>query len=150
MFTDEDLVKHCTIAQARNWGNQGLQKMPKSKPLLLFLIQFWSNLFWMVENYPNFVRNIFLCQKNQILGVFFSFVGEASWRAGQTTMKFAPCMLYVIYKKHKNCLGSPSLWILHLKYENICHLSFYRCWDIWRSCNWIFNDHSNRPQQFSD
>ena len=40
--------------------------------------------------------------------------------------------------------------ILHLKYENICHLSFDRCWDIWRFWNWIFNDHSNRSQGFSD
>ena len=95
---------------------------------MLFLIQFWSNLFWMVENDPNFVRNIFLCQKNQILGVFFSFVGEASWRAGQTTMKFAPCMLYVIYKK--NVKNTKIVWaalhcefyIWNMKIFVTCHL----------------------------
>ena len=30
----------------------------------------------MVQNDPNFVPNICLCQKSQILGVFFSFVCE--------------------------------------------------------------------------
>ena len=119
---------------------------------MLFLIQFCSNLFWMVQNDPNFVPNIFLCKKKSNTGCIFSFVCETSWRAGRTTMKFTPCMLHVIYKKkckkHKNCLGSPSLWILHLKYENSCHLSLDPCWDIWRFWNWIFYQHSTRPQEF--
>ena len=40
-------------------------------------------------------------------------------------------------KKHKTSPGSPSLWNLHLKYKNICHLSLDRCWDIWRFWTWI-------------
>ena len=50
------------------------------------------------------------------------------------------------------------VWCIHLlsviltrdSRSRICHLSFDRCLDIWRFWNWIFNDHSNRPQQFSD
>ena len=41
-------------------------------------------------------------------------------------------------KIHKNSPDSPSFWILHLKYKNICHLSLDRCWNIWRFWTWFF------------
>ena len=56
------------------WRKQGIREIKCPKVTLtavLFVIQFLSNLFWMVQNYPNFVPNIFLCKKNQIWGVFF-------------------------------------------------------------------------------
>ena len=95
---------------------------------MLFLIQFWSSLFWMVQNYPNFVPNIFLCKKSQIFCVFFSFVCETLWRAGWTTMKFTPCMLHVIYKK--NVKNTKIVWaalhcefyIWNMKIFVTCHL----------------------------
>ena len=67
---------------------------------MLCLIQFCSNLFWMVQNYPNFVPNIFLCKKKSNTGCIFSFVCETLWRAGRRTMKFAPCMLHVMYREN--------------------------------------------------
>ena len=38
---------------------------------MLFVIQFWSNLFWMVQNYPNFVPYIFHWKKSNIGSIFF-------------------------------------------------------------------------------
>ena len=95
---------------------------------MLFLIQFCSNLFWMVQNDPHFVPNIFLCQKSQILGVFFSFVCEKSWRAGRRTMKFTPCMLHVMYRKNlKNtkilrAALHCEIYIWNIKIFVTCHL----------------------------
>ena len=95
---------------------------------MLFVIQFWSNLFWMVQNDPNFVPNIFLCQKSQILGVFFSFVCETLWRAGRRTMKFTPCMLHVMYRKNlKNtkilrAALHCEIYIWNMKIFVTCHL----------------------------
>ena len=64
-----------------------------------FLIQLCSNLFWMMQNYPNFLPNVFLCQNSQILGVFFGFVCEKSWTAGQINLKLGMQKLYILFWK---------------------------------------------------
>ena len=83
-----------------------------------FLIQLCSNLFWMMQNYPNFVPNVFLCQKSQVLGVFFGFVCEKTWRAGQIDLK----------------LGMQKLWILFwkkLENNNFIPAALHCEFDIW-------------------
>ena len=95
------------------------KKYPKILPLL------WGHLhmfkpFWMVENDQNFVANIYLCRKGKYWVLIFLSVCEASWRVGRRAMKFTPCILLGMYRKKlrktKSSPGSPSLWILHLKY----------------------------------
>ena len=104
--------------------------------------------------WPKFCAKYFSLSKKSNIGcIFFICLWKImkGWSENyEIHTTYASCHVKKKTKKHKNSPGSPSLWNLHLKYENICHLSFDRCLDIWRFWNWIFNDHSNRPQQFSD
>ena len=71
-----------------------------------------------MQNYQNFVPNVFLCQKSQVLGVFFGFVCEKTWRAGQIYLK----------------LGMQKLWILFwkkLENNNFIPAALHCEFDIW-------------------
>lgn len=71
-----------------NLGNQGLQKVSKSKTLPR--AHFWSNYdltFLVMQNYSNFGQNVLLCQNSQILCVIFGFVCEKNWTAGQINLR---------------------------------------------------------------
>ena len=73
---------------------------------------------------PKFCVKCFSLSNSHILGVFFGFVCEKSWGAGRGTIDeihtmIASCHEQKKPRRHKNSPGSPSLWILHLKYTDI-------------------------------
>ena len=57
-----------------------------------------------MQNYQNLVPNVFVCQKNQILGVFFGFVCEKTWRAGQIDLKLGMQKLWILFWKIQKTL----------------------------------------------
>ena len=69
-----------------------------------------------MQNYPNFVANGFLCRKGQILGVFFGFVCEKTWRAGQIDLKLGMQKLWILFwKKPENNNFIPAA--LHCEFD---------------------------------
>ena len=55
---------HCTMDQAMKLRKSRFEKCPKVKAYCATIfIQLYSNLFWMMQNFPNCVTNVFLCQK---------------------------------------------------------------------------------------
>ena len=69
-----------------------------------------------MQNYQNVVPNVFVCQKSQILGVFFGFVCEKTWRAGQIDLKLGMQKLWILFwKKPENNNFIPAA--LHCEFD---------------------------------
>ena len=117
-----------------------MQKVSKSKTFLR--AHFWSNYvqtFLDDAKLAKFCAICFYLSKQSNIGyIFWIFLWKImkGWSENyeiQTT--YSSWHVQKNTRKWQKSPGTPSLWILHLKYTNISHLSLDRCWDIW---NWSF------------
>ena len=84
-FFKQKSTYNCTIAQAMKLKKSRFAKSVQSKTLSA---RSCSNLFWMMQNPPNFVPMVVFCccQNSEIFGVFLSS-SVKTWRAGQINFK---------------------------------------------------------------
>ena len=105
----------CTMAQAGKRGIQGLQKMPKSKPLLQ--CYFWSNFdqtFFGWCKMTQFFCQIFVFVKKIKYWVYFFHLSVKHSEGLVRPLWNLHHVCFMSFtkksKKHKNGPGSPSLW----------------------------------------
>ena len=106
------------------------KKCPKVKPYctpIFDLIMFKA--FLDDAKLPKFCAKCFSLSKSQILGVFFGFVCEKTWRAGQIDLKLGMQKLWILFwKKLENNNFIPAA--LHCEFDiwNIRIFSKYFWW----------------------
>ena len=129
--------------------------MPKSRTL--FCAHFWSNCGQTLFGW---------CKMTQILYQIYFFVKQSN-----TWCIFFICLWKIVKgwsekleiwhtenldpvlkkaRKQQFSPGSPSLWILHLKSENICQYFSLHELLRWDFRKWLFYDNSTRPQELGN